>query len=151
MTIRLSAAVLLVATATLSAAASASAAPPRARSLEFGGDINSRGMAGPMGGVASSSPGGCDPVVAWNVLTGSQVEVSGDATCGEGGTSTGGGVGLVAVAGRRLAWIVNQGGNTESSDEVFSASLPHPSERRLWSDLRTGSVDGGWLAGGWTA
>ena len=36
----------------------------------------------------------------------------------------------IAVAGTRLAWIVNEGGNTESSDVLYTASLPGPKERR---------------------
>jgi hypothetical protein len=57
----------------------------------------------------------------------------------------------IAVAGTRLAWIVNQGGNTESSDTLYTASLPAPHERQVASALRTGNVDGtltgGWLSG----
>src|SRR5689334_17530255 len=149
MTLRSSAAALLAVVATLAAAVPASAGAPRARTLAVGGEVQSLGMDGPLVGVATRSPGACDPVLAWNVLTGSQVKVSGGATCGEGPTSTGGGVAQVAVAGRRLAWIVNQGGNTESFDQMFTASLPRPSERRVLQEDRLGSVDGGWLRGGW--
>ena len=51
---------------------------------------------------------------------------SGKATCGADSTSTGGGVTQIAVAGKRVAWIVNQGGNTESSDSLYTADAARP-------------------------
>jgi hypothetical protein len=43
---------------------------------------------------------------------------------------------------------VNQGGNTESSDSLYTASLPAPKERLLVSTVRIGDIDGT-LTGGW--
>lgn len=83
----------------------------------------------------------CNRVYAWNVATRSVVKVSGAGTCGADNSSTGAGVPELAVAGSRIAWIANIGGNTESNDRLFTASLPKPRERRLASTLQTGSVD----------
>ena len=115
------------------------------------GTIRSLGMDGSLTGAGYLSASHCDTVLSWNVLTGLRTQVSGAATCGGGPTSTGGGVTEVAVAGPRLAWLVNSGGNTEQSERLYSATLPHPAERKNDSSLRTGSVDGGTLAGTWLA
>jgi hypothetical protein len=85
---------------------------------------------------------GCNKVFAWNVLTGTGALVSGKGTCDADSTSTGAGVRELAVAGNRIGWIVNLGGNTESADLLYAASLPRPKERRLATGVRTGDVDG---------
>jgi hypothetical protein len=90
----------------------------------------------------------CTKLFVWNVVTNGGALVSGKQTCAADSTSTGAGVREIAVAGLRIAWIVNTGGNTESDDDLYVASLPKPKERRLVSALRTGDVDGA-LAGGW--
>jgi hypothetical protein len=128
----------------------ASAAPgPAAKTKNTAGWIESLAMDGPRVAYAvEGSGGGCTKVVVWNVLTGSAALASGQATCAADSTSTGGGVTQIAIAGTRLAWVVNQGGNTESSDSLYTASLPAPKERLLVSTVRTGDVDGT-LTGGW--
>ena len=88
----------------------------------------------------------CNKLFAWNVQTGAGAVVSGKATCDADGTSTGAGVREIAIAGPRIAWIVNQGGNTESDDYLYTASLPKPKEKLLAGGVRTGDIDGG-LAG----
>lgn len=80
-------------------------------------------------------------VVVWNVYTGKTVTVSGKKTAGADGTSTGEGVFQVAIAGSRVAWLVNEGGNLESSDYLFTSSVTQPKERQVASALRSG--DGG--------
>jgi hypothetical protein len=93
-------------------------------------------------------PARCNRVRTWNVATGSNTVVSGRRTCGADSTSTGAGVRELVVAGTRVAWIVNLGGNTESNDYLYTSSIPSPSERlRLWAQ-RVGNVDGV-LAGEW--
>src|SRR5207302_1811305 len=69
---------------------------------------------------------GCNAVYTWNVNTNGGSIVSGKGTCGADESSTGGGVTEIGVAGTRLAWIVNEGGNTESDDDLFTATLPRP-------------------------
>jgi hypothetical protein len=130
----------------------ASAAGPAARVKNTNGWIESLAMDGPR--VAYALKGGgsaCTKVFVWNVRTQGAALVSGKGTCGADSTSTGGGVTEIAVAGTRLAWIVNEGGNTESADTLYSASLPAPYERRVATVLRTGNVDGtltgSWLSG----
>jgi hypothetical protein len=106
-------------------------------------------MDGPRLAYAVRGGGGkCTKVFVWNVVTQSAALVSGKGTCGADSTSTGGGVTEIAVAGTRLAWIVNEGGNTESSDDLYTSSLPGWKERRVASVLRTGNVDGT-LTGSW--
>jgi hypothetical protein len=90
----------------------------------------------------------CNKLFVWNVRTGGAARVSGKQTCGADSTSTGGGVTEIAVAGTRIAWIVNLGGNTESNDYLYTATLPRPKERQLASANRTGEV-GSTLMGGW--
>jgi hypothetical protein len=76
--------------------------------------------------------------------------VSGKGTCQADITSTGAGVRELAVAGSRVAWIVNQGGNSEKDDYLYTALLPKPKERKLAYGLRVGggAYDEPWV-GGW--
>jgi hypothetical protein len=90
----------------------------------------------------------CNKLFVWNVTTGGAARVSGKQTCAADSTSTGAGVPEIAVAGRQIAWIVNLGGNTESDDYLYTATLPGLRERRVARAIRTGDV-GGKLVGGW--
>jgi len=100
---------------------------------------------------ARGGSSGCNRLFVWNVLTGSSARVSGKGTCNADSTSTGAGVRELAVAGTRVAWIVNLGGNTESNDYLYTASLRRPKERVLAAAVRRGDVDGilqgSWLGG----
>jgi hypothetical protein len=54
----------------------------------------------------------------------------------------------VAIAGRRIAWIVSDGGNTESHDYFNTSSLPRPNKRRLAAAHRFGEPElqtGNWI------
>jgi hypothetical protein len=90
-------------------------------------------------------------VVVWNVLTGKTTKVSGRITDQADTTSTGHGVRELAIAGQRVAWIVNQGGNSESDDYLYTSLLAKPTEQKLASALRTGEVmgvlTGNWIGG----
>lgn len=98
---------------------------------------------------AKFSPGpACNKLFVWNVQTSAGALVSGKQTCAADSTSTGAGVREIAVAGTQISWIVNLGGNTESDDYLYTASLPKPKEALLASAVRTGDVDGT-LTGGW--
>lgn len=92
---------------------------------------------------------GCNTVHAWNVATGKDTVVSGTGTCEADSTSTGAGVREIAVAGNRVAWIVNLGGNTESADTLYAATVGVTKEKKIASAIRTGDVDdelnGDWL------
>src|SRR6266536_3043593 len=90
----------------------------------------------------------CNKLFVWNVRSGAGALVSGKWTCEADSTSTGGGVTAIAVAGSRIAWIVNLGGNTESNDYLYTASLPKPKETLRARARRTGEIDGV-LAGDW--
>jgi hypothetical protein len=101
--------------------------------------------------LAKSRERRCNRVRVWTVAAGRTVAVSGRRTCTADSTSTGAGVRELALAGARVAWIRNVGGNTESDDELYTASLGRPRERRLASASRHGDVDcvltGRWLGG----
>lgn len=93
----------------------------------------------------------CNEVYIWNLARNVTTRVSSRQTCGADNTSTGAGVRELALAGGRVAWIVNQGGNSESGDYLYVASVARPHERVVGSAFRTGSVDGiltgNWLGG----
>jgi hypothetical protein len=103
--------------------------------------------------VQGAQPKGpeCNRVYAWNLATKRVTRVSGRGTCDADNSSTGAGVAQLAVAGSRLAWIVNVGGNSESSDRLYTSALPAARERRLAAVSRFGNVDcvlaGRWLGG----
>jgi hypothetical protein len=54
----------------------------------------------------------------------------------------------IALAGTRVAWIVNLGGNTESTDTLFTSTIGSTRERKIATATRRGDVDGQ-LDGGW--
>ena len=130
---------------------------PRARSLQkqTPGLVESLAMDGSR--VAYDVAGSygsrmrCNEVYVWNVARNVTRRVSGRQTCLADNSSTGAGVRELALAGGRVAWIVNQGGNSESGDHLYVSSLAGPHERVLASAFRTGSVDGiltgNWLGG----
>ena len=93
----------------------------------------------------------CNEVYVWNPVRHSTTRVSGRGTCGADNTSTGAGVRELALAGGRVAWIVNQGGNSESGDHLYVSTVAGRRERVLATAFRTGSVDGiltgNWLGG----
>jgi hypothetical protein len=137
----------LVVLAVLLIAVPAGARTPLARVKNTNGWIESIGMDGSR--VAYAVQGVvCTKVFVWDVPTRAGALVSGKRTCGADSTSTGDGVAEIAVAGSRVAWIVNQGGNTESDDHLYVSARPRPKEKLLASAMRTGEV-GGKLTGGW--
>jgi hypothetical protein len=143
---------LAIASLLLAVAVPAAAAPwPAAHVKNTNGWIEALAMDGPRVVYAVRGGATCTKVFAWNVHTQAGAVVSGRGTCGADSTSTGGGVTQIAVAGTRFAWIVNEGGNIESSDDLYTASLPAPHERRVATAFRTGDVDGTltgtWLSG----
>ena len=112
------------------------------------GWIEALAMDGTRVAYAVEGGAGCTKVFSWDVSTGAGAVVSGQATCAADSTSTGGGVTQIAVAGNRIAWTVNLGGNTESSDSLYTATLPAPKEQLLVTTVRKGDIDGT-LTGGW--
>jgi hypothetical protein len=94
-------------------------------------------------------PKGCrNKVLVRSLRTGTTQRVSGKNTCSADGSSTGDGVRELAFVGRRFAWIVNEGGNTEWYDYLRTASLPRPRERQLAGAARFGDFDvqeGTWI------
>ena len=121
---------------------------PAAKVKNTNGWIESLAMDGPRAAYAVQGVATCTKLFVWNVRTRGAALVSGKATCAADSTSTGGGVTQIAVAGTRVAWLVNEGGNTESDDYLYTATLPKPKEKLLASAVRTGDIDG-ILAGGW--
>jgi hypothetical protein len=80
----------------------------------------------------------CNGVYIWNVANGATARVSGARTCEDEHSSTNQGVREVAIAGKRVAWIVTEGGNTYHKDYLFIAALPRPKEHLLASAYREG-------------
>jgi WD40 repeat protein len=88
---------------------------------------------------AGSTTGKADnKVLVWDVRSGRTTRVSGKHTARADGTSTGAGVFDLAIAGSRVAWMVNLGGNTEGDDYLYASSVAKPKERQLASDIRYG-------------
>lgn len=113
------------------------------------GEIEALAMDGPRIAYDVGSYGAkCNAVYVWNVANGVTTRVSGSKTCRADTTSTGAGVRELAIADKRVGWIVNQGGNTESDDHLYTAALPRPKERRIAAAVRTGDT-GGVLTGSW--
>ncbi len=140
---------LAIASLLLALAVPAAAAPgPAAHVKNTNGWISSLAMDGARVAYAVRGGSTCTRVFVWNVRTRAGAVISGRGTCGADSTSTGGGVTEIAVADTRLAWLVNEGGNTESDDTLYTASLPAPQEVRVATALRTGDVDGT-LTGRW--
>jgi hypothetical protein len=82
-------------------------------------------------------------VLVWNARTGKTTRVSGKQTRGADDSSTGSGVFGLAIAGTRVAWLVNVGGNTEGDDYLFASSVANPKERKVASVTRTGDACSG--------
>jgi hypothetical protein len=149
------AAVVALAALSLAALDGAAATQPRTlqkhvsgriESLAFDGTRVAYDVAGSYGATQR-----CNSVYVWNVRRGATTRVSGRQTCGADNTSTGAGVRELALAGGRVAWIVNQGGNSESGDYLYITSVASAHERLLASAFRTGDVSGvltgNWLGG----
>ena len=124
----------------------AGAVGPRVKNTK--GWIESLAMDGPRVAYAVEGGSGCTKVFVWNVRTEGGAVVSGPKTCDADSTSTGAGVREIAVAGARVAWIVNQGGNSESDDYLYTATLGGQKERLVATAFRSGDVDGT-LKGAW--
>jgi hypothetical protein len=131
-------------------------ANPKPRVKTVKGEVQALGMDGPIVayGVKPNEFECGGRVFYWNVQTNGGGLVSGKQTCEANSSSTGEGIAEVAVAAaaRRFAWIVNEGGNTESDDYLYASSLPNLKERYLGMARREGEVatdtfDGDWLAG----
>jgi hypothetical protein len=138
----------LLTLATLLLALPAEGAAPTTRVKNTNGWIESLAMDGNRVAYDVQGPPGCNKLFVWNVRSGAGALVSGKQTCEADSTSTGGGVTAIALAGWRIAWIVNLGGNTESNDYLYTASLPKPKEKLRARARRTGDIDGV-LAGDW--
>jgi hypothetical protein len=82
-------------------------------------------------------------VLVWNVRTGKTTKVSGKQTRGADDSSTGSGVYGLAIAGTRVAWLVNVGGNIEGDDYLFASSATKPKERKVATETRSGDTCSG--------
>lgn len=103
-----------------------------------------------------TSPHAGNKVIVWNVRTGKTVKVSGKKTAVADGSGTGSGVFQLAIAGSRVAWLENLGGNLEGDDYLFTSSVGHPKERKIAYAQRNGdgcpgrsahNCAGPWLGG----
>jgi hypothetical protein len=149
------AAVIALAALSLVAAGGSATAKPHPVQTRVVGEIEALAMDGSR--IAYDVAGGygtpprCNAVYVWNPVRHTTTRVSSRGTCGADTTSTGAGVRELALAGGRVAWIVNQGGNSESGDHLYVSTVAGRHERVLATAFRTGSVDGiltgNWLGG----
>jgi hypothetical protein len=91
-----------------------------------------------LGARNATKPRAVSKVLVWNVRTGKTIRVSGKKTAAADVTSTGMGVFQLAIAGSRVAWIVNEGSNLEGDDYLYTSSVTDPKERQIASALRSG-------------
>ncbi len=145
-------AVWLCAAVALAAVSAADGAVPAfpPRTLTFTG-VPGR-LGGPVGPVAldgryaaysivRDSMKGCPfgaRVYRLDLATGRSTPASGHAMCSLDQTSTGSGLFRLATAGNRVAWLVNEGGNTESGELLFSSTATAGRDTILARSGRTG-------------
>lgn len=122
------------------------------------GPLGPIALAGPVAaytvvGAAKGAPANsCSSgrVYRWNLASGRSSPVSGKLTCGQGESSTGGGIEQIAMAGSRTAWLYNAGGNVESGEILFSSTaIPGKDAILARSDRMEGPESGSPLAGTW--
>jgi hypothetical protein len=94
-----------------------------------------------------TKPNAANKVLVWNLRTGKTVKVSGRKTAAADSSSTGAGVFQLALAGTRVAWLMNEGGNLEGDDYLFTSSTVKPHEHQVASEIRTGTFCPGRSAG----
>jgi hypothetical protein len=85
-----------------------------------------------------TTPHAANKVLVWTLRTGKTVKVSGEKTAAADTSSTGAGVFQLALAGTRVAWLVNEGGNLEGDDYLFTSSVTKPQEHQVASAIRNG-------------
>ncbi len=110
-----------------------------------------RSYANKQGKVANKA----NKVLVRNVRTGRTTQMSGKKTAHADATGAGESVFQLAIAGAKVAWLVNEGGNIESSDMLFTSSLTSPKEREVAHYTRHGdhcsgrstNCAGNWLGG----
>ena len=129
------------------AAVPATAADAQPRVVRTTAPVDAVAMDGDLVAVHVARAGRrCDHPLLWNLRTRATPAVTGLGTCIDLGST--GGVGGLAVAGPRVAWIVRSGGNTESVDRLYTASEGAPRGRFVQRGRRFGDV-GGAMAGVW--
>jgi outer membrane murein-binding lipoprotein Lpp len=82
-------------------------------------------------------------VAVWNVRSGRTTQVSGVLTQRTGDSGSGTGLFGLAIAGTRVAWLANVGGNIEGDDYLFTSSVTNPHERKVTWVQRTGDACSG--------
>lgn len=103
--------------------------------------------------VVRDSMRGChlaERVYVLDLRTRRSTAASGAKTCAQEPTSTGRGIDVVAIAGKRTTWIVNEGGNTESDNLLFSSGSPGRDTivaRTTASGPDLDTLAGGWIGG----
>src|SRR5262245_46570049 len=99
-----------------SAAGTTAAHPARVRHLQLelaALAIDGDRLAYDLSAKDAAASNASNKVLVWNVRTGKTIKVSGKKTAVADESSTGAGVLQLAIAGSRVAWLVNEGGNLE--------------------------------------
>lgn len=85
-----------------------------------------------------------------DLKTGRSAAASGAKTCAQEPTSTGRGIDELAIAGKRTTWLVNEGGNNESDNLLFSSATPGRdtiAARSIASGPDLDTLSGTWIGG----
>jgi hypothetical protein len=133
-------ALLLAALALLLVVSAATGATPAPRVVHVSGGIEAIAMDGRrIAYEENATRRSCDRIFVLNVVTGTRKRV--------GGCRPDYGGRELAIAGRRLAWIISSCGNNECDDDLATASLPGLRARSLAHAHSEGEVDADELEG----
>jgi hypothetical protein len=113
------------------------------KTRQFHGRIEALALDGSRVAYGVESASSKNRVVVWNVRTGRTTTVSGAQTAGTGDSGSGSGLFGLAIAGTRVAWLANVGGNIEGDDYLFASSVTNPKERKVAWVQRVGDACSG--------
>ncbi len=99
-------------------------------------------------------------VFVWNLRTGKTINVSGRRGTGADSHTRGGRLGQLAIAGTRVAWLIQASDDDEAADDLYISSAQRPKVRHVAKEVRRGdacvdpahsapgiSCGGDWLGG----
>jgi hypothetical protein len=133
----------LVSSLALVGGAAGTTATHASKVRHFSGRIKALAMDGSRIAYGVQATPSANRVAVWNVRSGRTIKVSGAATRGTGDSGSGDGLFGLAIAGTRVAWLANVGGNIEGDDYLFASSVTSPHERKVAWVQRTGDACSG--------
>jgi hypothetical protein len=133
----------LLSSLALAGSASGTTATHPSKVRHFAGRIQVLAMDGRRIAYGVQATPSANRVAVWNVRSGHTTKVSGAATRGTGDSGSGTGLFGLAIAGTRVAWLANVGGNIEGDDYLFASSVTSPHERKVAWVQRIGDACSG--------